>query len=169
MLVLVPMLTSTVACIATEVAYIACGDSTTGTQLAAVSPPGSLQSCATGSSSTGIAPDRYMHASFSGVAGTQSSASKLAPVTIVPSVPRMRSATRLSSRTGSLASTTPEPLTSVNGAASVIISVASLGAAPAKSIDRFGPPGALLVVVPASGSKLAALAVMPQISPASQL
>src|SRR4051812_4437457 len=155
-----------VASIEIDVAYIDCGDSATGTQLAAIWPSGNAQSCASGSSSTGIAPDRYMQPSCTAVSGRQSGAVKLALVT-EPDVPVICSATRLASRACSPASTAPEPLMSENGAAPVITKVAAVAGAPAASITGSGPP-ALLWTLPATGSKLAALtAPGPQISPGS--
>src|ERR1043166_9762909 len=88
-----------VASSGSEVAMTDCGDSATGTQLAAVPPPGRAQCGAAGSSMTGSAAVSAMHASGSAVAAMQSGTGKLAEVTMPP-VPVMGSATRLASLAG---------------------------------------------------------------------
>src|ERR1700733_6552460 len=123
----VEMLTPTVALIEIDVAYMTCGDSVTGTQLAAVVPSGSVQFIVTAPSSTGIAPARYTHASTSGVLGSQSVSLKLASL-IAPVVPVIRSAARFASASCSMPSTVPEPLISVYGVAAVNTNVEPFGA-----------------------------------------
>src|SRR5262245_24921662 len=111
------MLKPTVADSDTDVAYIACADSVTGTQAAAVEPSGSAQLVATSPSAVGIEPSKYMQPSTWGVPGKQSEPLNFALLT-APEVPTIRSAARFSSRRISPVSMDPEPLTSVYGVAS---------------------------------------------------
>src|SRR5262245_37377185 len=158
---------SAVAVIGTAVEYIACALIATGTQLAAIVPSGSGQLSRRAPSCAGIAPSTYMQPSTAGVLGMQSGPGNVAePIT--PEVPAMRSATRLSSRGCSPASSRPEPLRSAYGAAVASIVVAAVGGAPAKSITRSGPPLAP-AVVPVSGSKLAGRPFAPHRSPGSHI
>src|SRR5262245_42190169 len=157
------MLIPTLADIDSDVPYIACADSATGKQLAALVPPGSGQLSVTSPSTTGIAPSRYMQPSTCGVPGRQSVPLNRALLT-APLVPVIRSAARLSSRRISPVSISPEPLISVNGVASANMNVERSAGAPTKPITRFGPPAPS----PSSGSKFAASPLIPHSSPAAQ-
>src|SRR5512140_64824 len=110
------ILTSTFALSDTLVAYITCGDTNTGTQVAALEPSGSVQLLCTVPSSTGIAPFKYMQPS-SDVPG-QNGPLTLA-LLIAPVVPVTLRPAWLSTAGASLLSSWPLPLTSVAGAASV--------------------------------------------------
>src|SRR3954468_9010632 len=106
MLVFVSVLTAknpaAVATIVVDVAYIACGDISTGMHCAALEPSGSGHTVDNAPITVGIAPCRYMQFSISGVDGSQSSSAHFAAV-MNPLRSTMRSAARLSSRSGSYA------------------------------------------------------------------
>src|SRR5580704_4539226 len=106
-----------------------------------------------------------MHGSVSLAPVTQFGPLKLALET-APLVPVIFSAARFASSSVSPVSTNPDALISVNGSGVAIRYVALLGIAPANGNTAAGPPAAELVV-PFSGSKLAALCV-PHRSPAVQ-